>query len=148
MSAEVTEPKSWPFSPDLRVKLRTRGSSFATSSCACTFLSGGAARGSFFHLFNDGLVGQCCLQGQLAGEQEIAAVAVRHLHDIAAVAEVGYVFFQNDFHLKLSRFYGRPDIVPSVRCVRHRRLTFSCAAPDSIATLARTSPAKLFSRYN
>ena len=37
MSAEVTEPKSWPLSPDLRVKVSTTGASLVTSSSACAF---------------------------------------------------------------------------------------------------------------
>ena len=37
MSDEVTEPKRWPASPDLRVKLSTSGSSLVSSSSACDF---------------------------------------------------------------------------------------------------------------
>ena len=115
ISAEVTDPKSWPFSPDLRVKLSTMGSSLATSSSACSLFRGGAAGGGGLHLFNDGLVGQRGLQRQLAGQQKVAAVAVGHLDDIAAVAQIGYVFFQNYFHFKLSSVAGgihcRPPLV-------------------------------------
>ncbi len=116
MSAEVTEPKSWPFSPDLRVKLRTDGLELGNELLSLCLLSGGAARSSGFHLFDNGFVGQSSLQGQLARQQEIAAVAVSHLHDIAAVAEVGYVFFQNDFHLKLSRFAGGEHLAVRPLC--------------------------------
>ena len=59
------------------------------------------------HLLDDGLVGLSSLHGQLAGQQKIAAVAVGDLHHFAAVAEIDYVFLQNDFHLKLSNDCGR-----------------------------------------
>ena len=116
MSAEVTEPNSWPFSPDLRVKLSETVSSLASSSCACTFSVAERRAAASFICSITALLASVACRASLRGRR-IAAVAVRHLHDIAAVAEVGYVFFQNDFHVKFSRFTGRPDIVPSVRCV-------------------------------
>src|SRR6202030_3967604 len=38
------------------------------------------------------------LDGELARQQEVAAIAFRDLHHIAARAQLGYVLFQDDFH--------------------------------------------------
>jgi hypothetical protein len=88
ISADVTEPKRWPASPDLRVKSSATGSSLMASASA----------GGILHLLDDSLVGQGSLHCQLARQQEIAAVAVGHFDQIAAVAQVNYIFLQNYFH--------------------------------------------------
>ena len=43
------------------------------------------------------------LERELARQQEVASVARRHLHDVAAAAEVLDVFLENQFnHVRLS----------------------------------------------
>ena len=88
--------------------------------CLC-LLGSGAAGGGGLHLVDDRLVRCGGLQRQLAGQQEIAAVAIGHLDDIAAVAQVSYVFFQNDFHLEISKVAGAA-CRPEVRCLAPRSL--------------------------
>ena len=50
------------------------------------------------HLLDDGLVAGGGFDGELSGQQVVAAVAVGYLDDVAAVAELVYVFFEDDFH--------------------------------------------------
>jgi len=82
----------------LRVKSSATGSSLMASASACAFSVAGAAVGGILHLLDDSLVGQGSLHCQLARQQEIAAVAVGHFDQIAAVAQVNYIFLQNYFH--------------------------------------------------
>ena len=62
------------------------------------FLLGGAAHGRSLHLLDHVLVALGGLDGQTAGQQEIASVAVCDLHHVAAMAQFLDVFFQDDFH--------------------------------------------------
>ena len=48
------------------------------------------------------LLASVACRASLRGQQKVAAVAVRHLDYISTVAEIGYVFFQDNFHVKLS----------------------------------------------
>jgi hypothetical protein len=77
-----------------------------------------------------GLVGGGSLQGQLARQQEIAAVALGDLHHVSAVAEICYVFFQNDFHLKLSSVAGGAVILELRPVCLIRGQPKVCAATD------------------
>ncbi len=79
------------------------------------FLRGGTTRGGCLHLLDDSLVRQGGLQRQLAGQQEVAAVAVGHLDYIAAVAQVGYVFFQDHFHFDISKVASSTLSLATVR---------------------------------
>jgi len=58
----------------------------------------GATGGGILHLLDDGLVGRGGLQRQLAGQQKVAGIAVGDFDQIAAVAQIQYIIFQNDFH--------------------------------------------------
>ena len=113
MSAEVTEPKRWPASPDLRVKLEHHRLELGDQRFGQGLLSGGAARGGGLHLLDDGLVGFSRLHRQLAGQQKVAAVAVCNLHHVSAMAQVVYIFLQNDFHVKLSNTSGQAPVSES-----------------------------------
>src|ERR1039457_514349 len=90
-----------------------------------SLLGGGAAGSGGFHLVNYGLVGQGSLQRQLAGQQKIAAVAVGHLHHVSAVAQIDYVFLQNDFHDRFSCVRSASTISPSTKSVWREPLTVS-----------------------
>ncbi len=98
MSPEVTEPKSWSFSPVLRVKrtltpLMSAACFCAASSSVAVFLaSGGANALEGFHVAAGGF------DGELVRQQEIAGVAGLDDDDVAAVAEFFDVFLQNDLH--------------------------------------------------
>ena len=65
--------------------------------CDDLFL-GQLADGGTLHLLDDSLVVGRRLDGELAGEEIVAAVSVGDLDDIAAVAELVDVFLENDFH--------------------------------------------------
>ena len=67
-------------------------------------LLGQLADGRALHLLDDGLVRRGRLDGELAGQQVVAAVAVGDLDHIAAVAELVDVFLENDFHCISPRF--------------------------------------------
>src|SRR5579872_4951856 len=54
------------------------------------------------HLLDDSFVCAAGLDGDLARQQEIAAISFGDLHDVAAMAKLFYIFFQNDFHEILS----------------------------------------------
>src|SRR5262245_3339328 len=61
---------------------------------------GGAADGSLLHLLDYGFVGSGGFNGQLARQQVVAAVAFRNLDYVAAVTQLGNIFFQNYFHFR------------------------------------------------
>src|SRR5579884_2985768 len=56
------------------------------------------ADGCSLHLLDDSLVGAACFNGKLARQKEIAAVSFGDFHDLAAMAELFDIFFENDFH--------------------------------------------------
>src|SRR5215471_8316059 len=64
------------------------------------FLYSRATDSRLFHLFDHGLVGRGGLNGQLARQQVVAAVAFGNLDHVAAMAQLGNIFFQNDFHFR------------------------------------------------
>ena len=55
-----------------------------------------------FHLFDHRAVASRGFDGQLARQQEIAAVAVGDLYHVAAVAKFLHVFFEDHFHERFS----------------------------------------------
>src|SRR5690348_10706608 len=61
-------------------------------------LFSGLAHRSSLHLLDNRLIGAARFDGELARQQEIAAKTFGDLHDVAAMAKLFYVFFQNDFH--------------------------------------------------
>src|SRR6185312_8816904 len=63
-----------------------------------SLLSGGLAHGRGLHLLDDGLVALVGLDGQLARQKEIAAVALGDFYHISARAQLLDIFFQDDFH--------------------------------------------------
>ncbi len=68
-----------------------------------------AADGGGLHLLNDGLVRLVGFDGELLGQQEIAPVSFGDLDHVAARAQLGHVFFQDDFHVSLRfRMSGAP----------------------------------------
>src|SRR5437588_3271952 len=62
------------------------------------FLARGTAQSRRFHLFNNAFVGGISLDGELARQQVIAAVALGDSHHIAAIAQLGNVLFKYHFH--------------------------------------------------
>ena len=67
---------------------------------------GELADGGALHLFDDGFVRGGGFDGELAGQEVVAAVAVGDLDDIAAVAKLDYVFFEDDFHCCSPKFFA------------------------------------------
>src|SRR5438132_1361854 len=63
------------------------------------FFADAAALCRGLHLRNDRTISIGGLDGQLAGQQKIASIPLRDLYHVAAMAEIVYVFFQNDFHI-------------------------------------------------
>ena len=61
------------------------------------FLGGAANLGSL-HLFNDGFVAFGRFNGELLGQQEIAAISFGNFDHVAAGTQFGYIFFENDCH--------------------------------------------------
>ena len=59
---------------------------------------GGAAHSGGLHLLDDSLVGDGGLNRQFLGQQKIPPVSLGDFHHLAAVAQLGHVFFQDDFH--------------------------------------------------
>ena len=75
------------------------------------------------HLLDDGLVGGVGLDGELVGAAGNCGHSLGDLHHVAAVAEVVYIFFQNDFHgTLLKRICNRHGICLA-RTARDGRLT-------------------------
>jgi len=61
-------------------------------------LLGGAAHGGGFHLLDDSLVGDRGFDRELPGQEKIPPVSFGDLDYLAAIAQLGHVFFENDFH--------------------------------------------------
>src|SRR5438132_6906223 len=61
-------------------------------------LFGEAADGRGLHLLDDGLVRKRGFNGELLRQKKIAAITLGNPYHVAARAELGYIFFQNDFH--------------------------------------------------
>src|SRR5581483_2399737 len=57
---------------------------------------GGLAHGSGFHLLDDGFIGAACFDSKFARQKEVAAISFGDLHDLAAMAELFDIFFEND----------------------------------------------------
>src|SRR6185369_6138152 len=80
---------------------------------------GALADGGGLHLLDDGLIGGGRFDRQFLRQQEIAAVPFGDLNDVSAGAQLGYIFFQNDFHVETPKFYlrlwtaeaERPDLI-------------------------------------
>jgi len=47
---------------------------------------------------DDCLVAYSGLNGQLFGKEEVAAIAFGDFDDVAAIPELGNIFFEDDFH--------------------------------------------------
>src|SRR6185503_9925766 len=62
------------------------------------FFFGRAPQGGGAHLLDHLPVSGGRLNGELAGQQEIAAVSFGYFHYVAASAKLRDIFFQNDFH--------------------------------------------------
>src|SRR5205807_6029748 len=50
------------------------------------------------HLLDHCLVRRVRLDGKFFGEQIVAPIAIGNLHHVTAMAQLIYIFFQNDFH--------------------------------------------------
>ena len=142
MSAEVTEPNSWPFFARLAGKAEHNGLELGDQFLGLSLLSSGAASSGSLHLLDDGLVGQGGLQRQLAGQQKVAAVAVGDFHHVSAVAQIGYVFLQNHFHVKLSSVAGGAGAVGALIFWTETPASGE-AAQNSISVSGSLSPANL-----
>src|ERR1019366_1318975 len=68
---------------------------------AALFLGSLAHRGGL-HLLDDGLVAGGRFNRQLVRDEVVAAIALGNFHHVAAMAELVYVFLQNDFHVSNS----------------------------------------------
>ena len=66
------------------------------------FFSGCTANCRGLHLVDDGLIGLSGLNGQLARQKEIAAIALSYFDHLSTVAKFRNIFFQNDFHFQIS----------------------------------------------
>ena len=88
MSAEVTEPNNWSFSPARRVKLQADPLELLGQQLGVGLLLDAAAHGGGLHLLDDGLVGRTGFNGELAGQQIVASVPFGDLHHIAAGAQL------------------------------------------------------------
>jgi hypothetical protein len=64
---------------------------------------GGAANRRRLHLVDHGFIAGSGFDAQVARQQKIAAIALRHFHNIPAMTEVLDIFFQNDFHISISK---------------------------------------------
>src|SRR5947209_13261649 len=62
------------------------------------FFDGGAAYRGLLHLLDDRFVAVSGLNGQLSGQQVIAAVAFCYFDYFTPVSQFGNIFFENDFH--------------------------------------------------
>src|SRR5580704_12853551 len=61
-------------------------------------LLGRAPHRSSLHLHDDGLIPGSSLNGQLARQKIVAPISFGNLHHVAARSQLGYIFFENDFH--------------------------------------------------
>ena len=103
MSPLVTEPKSWSFSPVLRVNLSSmplsEAACFSAALCSvAVFFRQRAANPfeRFLYIAGGGF------NGQLFRQQKIARVTGLHVDDVAAVAELFDVFLENHFCICVS----------------------------------------------
>ena len=101
MSPLVTEPKSWSFSPVLRVNLSSTPLSAGGLLLGRALLGGGFLGQRAADAFERLHIAGGGFDGQLFRQQKIACVAGLHVDDVATVAELFDVFLENYFlHLR------------------------------------------------
>ncbi len=128
MSADVTEPKSWSFSPDLRVISSETAETQFGELLGVALFDGFLLGENGAHLFQALHVAGVGLEGELARQKEIAGVALCYFHHLAASAELFDVFLQNDLH-------DPSPLIPSIPMRLRKAVPYAISKSKQLRTL-------------
>ena len=98
MSVGVTEPKSEPVGPAFTSKRSSVFSSVSAICCACSTVFASCRARCCSRFCSSATFAGVAGSASLARQEEVARVAARDVHDLAAEADVLDVVEEDDFH--------------------------------------------------